>query len=256
VPVAVISQIEQAGQHFHAANLVQTAGRWQSEGSQRARSARSAPLVPGLDFTASDRKSLGSSAWTPHVRLNIYIVCLPGRGEILPVVVGIHGHRNNQSDFPHGEGQSSAEPFETRPVFNCVRQHFKGRGYWVSTLGYNKAAVWLYIQEQEKADQRRDKLGLFGGENRFAPFTVYKPPALPEVGNLLPTALPLKFILKLSYYSPGFGLFVQPNWHHSTKGKPVRKEVLEAGSDSRVIGITPIAVDFGKQVKFAPVNRY
>ena len=50
---------------------------------------------------------------------------------------------------------------------NFVGQHFWARGYWVSTVGHNEAAVRLYIQEQEKADQRLDQLGLFGGEGRF-----------------------------------------------------------------------------------------
>jgi len=50
---------------------------------------------------------------------------------------------------------------------NFVGQHFWARGYWVSTVGNNEAAVRLYIQEQEKADQRLDQLGLFGGESRF-----------------------------------------------------------------------------------------
>jgi len=50
---------------------------------------------------------------------------------------------------------------------NFVGQHFWARGYWVSTVGHDEAAVRLYIQEQEKADQRLDQLGLFGGESRF-----------------------------------------------------------------------------------------
>ena len=45
--------------------------------------------------------------------------------------------------------------------------HFWARGYWVSTVGHNEAAVRLYIQEQEKADQRLDQMGLFEGEGRF-----------------------------------------------------------------------------------------
>ncbi len=50
---------------------------------------------------------------------------------------------------------------------NFVGQHFWARGYWVSTVGHNEAAVRLYIQEQEKEDQRFDQLGLFGGEGRL-----------------------------------------------------------------------------------------
>ena len=50
---------------------------------------------------------------------------------------------------------------------NFVGQHFWARGYWVSTVGHNEPAVRLYIQEQEKADQRLDQLALFAGESRF-----------------------------------------------------------------------------------------
>ncbi|CAN5227437.1 hypothetical protein BH20VER2_BH20VER2_02060 [soil metagenome] len=38
------------------------------------------------------------------------------------------------------------------------KQHFWARGYWVSTVGKNEAAVRRYIQEQEKEDKRLDQL--------------------------------------------------------------------------------------------------
>ena len=41
---------------------------------------------------------------------------------------------------------------------NFVGQHFWARGYWVSTVGKNEAAVRRYIQEQAKEDQRLDQL--------------------------------------------------------------------------------------------------
>ena len=41
---------------------------------------------------------------------------------------------------------------------NFVGQHFWARGYWVSTVGQNEAAVRRYIQDQEKEDQRLDQL--------------------------------------------------------------------------------------------------
>jgi len=50
---------------------------------------------------------------------------------------------------------------------NFVGQHFWARGYGVSTVGHNEAAVRLYIREQEKEDQRLDQLGLFEGQSRF-----------------------------------------------------------------------------------------
>ena len=51
--------------------------------------------------------------------------------------------------------------------WNFVGQHFWARGYWVSTVGHNEAAVRKYIQDQEKEDQRLDQLGLFGDEGRL-----------------------------------------------------------------------------------------
>ena len=41
---------------------------------------------------------------------------------------------------------------------NFVGQHFWARGYWVSTVGKNEAAVRQYIQNQEKEDQRLEQL--------------------------------------------------------------------------------------------------
>ena len=43
---------------------------------------------------------------------------------------------------------------------NYVGQHFWARGYWVSTVGKNEAAVRQYIQDQEKADKRLEQLEL------------------------------------------------------------------------------------------------
>jgi putative transposase len=41
---------------------------------------------------------------------------------------------------------------------NFVGQNFWARGYWVSTVGKNEAAVRRYIQEQENEDRRVDQL--------------------------------------------------------------------------------------------------
>ena len=41
-----------------------------------------------------------------------------------------------------------------------VGQQFWARGYWVSTVGRDEAAVRKYIREQEKEDQRLDQLSL------------------------------------------------------------------------------------------------
>ena len=45
---------------------------------------------------------------------------------------------------------------------NFVGQNFWARGYWVSTVGKNEAAVRRYIQEQEKEDRRVDQLEMLG----------------------------------------------------------------------------------------------
>jgi putative transposase len=44
---------------------------------------------------------------------------------------------------------------------NFVGQHFWARGYFVSTVGRDEAAVRRYIQEQEKEDKRIDQLRLW-----------------------------------------------------------------------------------------------
>ncbi len=41
---------------------------------------------------------------------------------------------------------------------NFVGQHFWARGYWVSTVGKNEAAVRRYIQDQEREDKRLEQL--------------------------------------------------------------------------------------------------
>ncbi len=43
---------------------------------------------------------------------------------------------------------------------NFVGQHFWTRGYWVSTVGKNEAAVRRCIQDQKKEDQRLEQLEL------------------------------------------------------------------------------------------------
>ena len=41
---------------------------------------------------------------------------------------------------------------------NFIGQHFWARGYWVSTVGKDEAAVRRYIQDQEKEDRRLEQL--------------------------------------------------------------------------------------------------
>src|SRR5208283_2450749 len=53
-----------------------------------------------------------------------------------------------------------------------VGQHFWARGYWVSTVGRDEAAVRAYIAEQEKEDQRLYQLEMFEGARRFERFII------------------------------------------------------------------------------------
>ena len=50
---------------------------------------------------------------------------------------------------------------------NFVGRHFCARGYWVSRVGRNEAAVRSHIQAQEKEDQRLEQPGLFGSDGRL-----------------------------------------------------------------------------------------
>ena len=43
---------------------------------------------------------------------------------------------------------------------NFVGQHFWARGYFVSTLGRDEAAIKEYIRKQEEQDKRDDQLKL------------------------------------------------------------------------------------------------
>ena len=44
---------------------------------------------------------------------------------------------------------------------NFTGQNFWARGYFVSTVGRDEAAIKKYIQEQEEEDKRQDQLELF-----------------------------------------------------------------------------------------------
>jgi len=44
---------------------------------------------------------------------------------------------------------------------NFVGQHFWARGYWVSILGRDEAAIRNYIRQQEQEDQRLDQINLW-----------------------------------------------------------------------------------------------
>jgi len=44
---------------------------------------------------------------------------------------------------------------------NFTGEHFWARGYWVSTVGADEAAIREYIRDQEQEDVRLDQLKLF-----------------------------------------------------------------------------------------------
>ena len=44
---------------------------------------------------------------------------------------------------------------------NFTGEHFWARGYWVSTVGADEAAIREYIRDQEQEDIRLDQLRLF-----------------------------------------------------------------------------------------------
>ncbi len=46
---------------------------------------------------------------------------------------------------------------------NFTGQHLWARGYYVSTVGRNEAAIREYIRKQQAEDQRLDQLEMFGG---------------------------------------------------------------------------------------------
>ncbi len=44
---------------------------------------------------------------------------------------------------------------------NFVGQHFRARGFWVSTVGRDEAVIREYIQKQEEEDKRLDQMNLW-----------------------------------------------------------------------------------------------
>jgi putative transposase len=44
---------------------------------------------------------------------------------------------------------------------NFVGQHFWARGFWVSTVGREEAAIREYIQKQEEEDKRLGQMNLW-----------------------------------------------------------------------------------------------
>ena len=65
------------------------------------------------------------------------------------------------------EGHSHRAQVRRKAKELRCRSTSRARGYWVSIVGHNEAAVPNYIQDQEEEDQRLDPLGWFQSQSRF-----------------------------------------------------------------------------------------
>ena len=68
------------------------------------------------------------------------------------------------------KGKSTLMIFERHAnlKYKYGRRTFWAKGYYVSTVGGNKAAIQKYIQDQEKEDMIADQLSFKEHENPFA----------------------------------------------------------------------------------------
>lgn len=78
------------------------------------------------------------------------LISIPPRHSVSQVVGFIKGKSAIQT----------ARNFQGRKK-NSVGQHFRARGYYVSTVGNDEDAVGEYIQKQEKVDKRIEQLKFF-----------------------------------------------------------------------------------------------
>ena len=67
------------------------------------------------------------------------------------------------------KGKSSLMIFDKHAnlKYKYGNRHFWAKGYYVSTVGLNKATVKKYIQEQEDADRMMDKQSIKEHEDPF-----------------------------------------------------------------------------------------
>ena len=67
------------------------------------------------------------------------------------------------------KGKSALMMFERHAnlKYKFGNRHFWSEGYYVSTVGWNEAAIKKYIQDQEKADIMQDKLSVKEYEDPF-----------------------------------------------------------------------------------------
>lgn len=67
------------------------------------------------------------------------------------------------------KGKSSLMMFDRHAnlKYKFSNRHFWSEGYYVSTVGFNEAAVVKYIREQEKQDQIKDRLTIKENEDPF-----------------------------------------------------------------------------------------
>ena len=104
------------------------------------------PVLRELALQKESRVEEGH-LWRDHVHM---LVSIPPKYSVAHVVGYIKGKSAIQIARTYmGKRQ------------NFVGQQFWARGYFVSTVGRDEAAVRGYIQKQEKEDQRLDQLELF-----------------------------------------------------------------------------------------------
>jgi putative transposase len=80
------------------------------------------------------------------------LISIPPKYALSQVIGYIHGKSASAIHLARADGESKR---------NCVGQHFWARGYFVSTVGRDEAAIREYIRHQEREDKRLDQLDLW-----------------------------------------------------------------------------------------------
>ena len=104
----------------------------------------------GEVFRKLASKGMPDRGGTPDARPRPYAASIPLKYSVSQIVGFIKGKSAIHIARVYGERKR-----------NFVGQHFWARGFFVSTVGRDEAAIREYIQKQEKEDQRLDQLGLW-----------------------------------------------------------------------------------------------
>jgi putative transposase len=97
------------------------------------------------------RGEVGLGQQVEHVVVHQQVEAALGELQVVGVANGQLGAQAVACDAP---------PRPLGHVRNFVGQHFWPRGYFVTTVGRDEAAVREYIREQEREDLRTEKLNL------------------------------------------------------------------------------------------------